>query len=96
MPLQAAVSIKPYGSKRSSTARMFDLSISGCCIVSAEPPRTGTQILIRIPGLEFWSGTVAWSREGAVGVEFHKPLHPAVVERYAHLYPAPDRPVLDS
>ena len=90
LPLQANVSIKRFGFSRSSKALMFDLSVKGCCIVSSEPLPTGTQILIRIPGLEFWSATVMWHREQAVGVEFHKPLHPAVVERYARFYPAPD------
>lgn len=90
--LQATVSVKPYGASRSSKARMFDLSVKGCCIVSGEILRTGTQILIRIPGLEFWPATVAWNREGAIGAEFHKPLHPAVVQHYAKFYPAPQGP----
>ena len=89
LPLQATVSIKRYGSRRSTRARMFDLSVKGCCVVTSEPLRTGTQVLIRIPGLEFWSATVAWRREEAVGIEFHKPLHPAVVEHYAQYFPAP-------
>lgn len=87
--LHAPVSIKLYGSTRSSPAQMFDLSMSGCCVVSEAPLRTGSQILVRIPGLKFRSATVAWRRGEVAGVEFHKPLHPTVVEEYARYYPTP-------
>ena len=90
MRLQAEVSVKPFGATRSSKALMFDLSLKGCCLVSEARLVTGTQVLVRIPGLAYWPATVAWRREEAVGVEFHKPLHPAVVENYAGSFPAAD------
>ena len=90
--LQAEVSVKPFGAARSSKALMFDLSPTGCCLVSDARLLTGTQVLVRIPGLAYWAATVAWRREEAVGVEFHKPLHPAVVEQYAGSFPAAEAP----
>ena len=74
---------------------MFDLSPAGCCLVSDARLLTGTQVLVRIPGLAYWAATVAWRREEAVGVEFHKPLHPAVVEQYAGSFPAAEAPPED-
>lgn len=93
LPVNAFVSLKQFGSSRSNRALMYDLSTKGCSLVTNMPLRTGGKILVRIPGLEFWSATVVWRREEAAGVEFEKPLHPAVVEHYAKFYPAPEEPV---
>jgi hypothetical protein len=93
--LQTPVSVKPFGAAQSSKALMFDLSPTGCCLVSEARLVTGTQVLVRIPGLPYWAATVAWRRDEAVGIEFHKPLHPAVVEQYAGSFPAPEGPAGD-
>lgn len=96
LPVNAFVSLKLYGSSRSSRALMYDLSTKGCSLVTNMKLRTGGKVLVRIPGLEFWSATVMWRREEAAGVEFEKELHPAVVEHYAKYYPAPEGPVDDA
>ena len=93
LPVNAFVSVKLFGSSRSNRALMYDLSTKGCSLVTKMTLRTGGNVLVRIPGLEFWSATVMWRREDAAGVEFEKPLHPAVVEHYAKFYPAPEEPV---
>ena len=86
--LRVAVSVRRYGAGKPSKALMFDLSATGCCIVWRGTLPLGTQLLIRIPGHEFRPATVAWCREEAAGLEFHKPLHPEVVERYAQSHPS--------
>ena len=43
----------------------------------------GTQIWLKLPGLEPKSGRVVWVEEGKAGCEFASPLHPADVELIA-------------
>ena len=83
-PPQAAPRARGAGGHQA--LRLLDLSTVGCRIATQAAIRTGTRLLIKIPGLEFWQGTVVWRRGHDAGVEFERELHPAIVERYAEVF----------
>jgi len=68
--------------------RTVDLTPQGARVEEAGPFPAGSQMWVRLPGLESQSGTVIWSRLGTTGVIFDRPLHPAV---YARFLPADSR-----
>ena len=86
-PIEVALVVNQPRMNRVIAAELFDLSPLGCRFLSEEPFEPGSQVLIRIDGLEDWPGTVAWSGLEGVGVDFHAPLEASVVEHYARLYP---------
>ena len=51
-------------------SRFFDLPV-------------GTDVWLRLPGLEACQAKVAWERGNHVGCAFERPLHPAVLEMIA-------------
>ncbi len=65
-----------------------DLSRNGCRLVSGglHLP-VGQGILLRPQGLQSLAAVVRWSMDGAIGVEFETPLHPAVVDHLCRLHP---------
>src|SRR5687768_17317092 len=73
-------------SGRKFTAELVELSCEGCRLLTREPIETGDQLLVTIAGLEQWPARVVWMRGKAVGAEFHQPLQPGVVTRYAEMF----------
>lgn len=59
---------------------LVDLSRHGCKIAIHFPLRLSERILLRIPGLEAIAAYVCWIEGFVAGVEFERPLHPAVLE----------------
>jgi hypothetical protein len=57
-----------------------NLSTRGCAVGSRESQRVGTRCWIILPTLEGWEARVAWSRGAQHGLDFSRPLHPAVAE----------------
>ena len=88
LPLNASAVVKRYQSGRRIRAQLCDLSDVGCKMISQEAVGMGTQLLIKMPGLEFWTATVAWRQGEVAGLQFQKPLHPAVVEHLAKHFEA--------
>ena len=62
--------------------RVIDISTHGCGFESRWPFREGMMALLYLPGLEPWAATIKWWEDGRGGVEFLRPLHPAVLDRY--------------
>jgi len=62
---------------------LTDISTDGCGFSSRWPFETGTRVFLGLPGLEPWVGSIAWYENGQGGVTFDRPLHPAVVKRFA-------------
>lgn len=87
LPIEVDVNVDHPRSRRRLTAELFDISPEGCRLVTAEPFDPSSQLLIRIAGLEPWPARVVWAKDGTVGVEFHKPINPAVVEHHARQFP---------
>ena len=62
---------------------LTDISTDGCGFSSRWPFEVGARVLLGLPGLETWPGTVVWYDEKQGGVSFDRPLHPAVAQRFA-------------
>lgn len=58
-----------------------DVSAEGCRIMGfALHVRPGSKVVVRPDGMEGLCGTVRWSGGQEAGVEFDRPLYPAVAE----------------
>ena len=60
--------------------RVHDLSCHGCKIEFVERPRMDERAWIRFEGLEPLDALVCWVDGFVAGVEFDRPIHPAVFE----------------
>jgi hypothetical protein len=78
----AAATLRPFRSG-SEPIRIVDMSTTGCGFESRWPFREGMTALLYLPGLEPWTATVKWWDDGRGGIEFVRPLHPAVADRFA-------------
>ena len=61
--------------------KLLDISTRGCRIETASLLHAGTNIWLKLPGLEAIYARVAWVRGVRAGCQFATPLHPAVVDR---------------
>ena len=59
---------------------LTNVSASGCCIVLIEECEKGEDVIARFPRLEPIGGVVRWTEGTTAGVEFARPIHPAVFE----------------
>ena len=63
-----------------AAAEVQDLSIKGFsarCDIALEP---GSNVWLKLPGLEPQNSRVVWYEDGKGGFEFSTPLHPATLE----------------
>jgi hypothetical protein len=68
-----------------SSVVIVDLSTHGCGFEATCHLETGARVWLKLPGLESWPARIAWAADGRGGLQFDRPLHDAVVERYARL-----------
>lgn len=59
--------------------RVIDLSTHGFRAECHLDLAVGTDIWLRLPGLEAWHATVAWQEGYVIGCAFERPLHAAVL-----------------
>lgn len=64
--------------RTSEISTLYELSTHGCKVRLKSHLVVGQHIWIKLPTLESWSGRVAWMNESFAGIEFDRPLHPAV------------------
>jgi PilZ domain-containing protein len=62
------------------TVQMLDLSIHGFRAATHLELVPGTDIWLKLPGLESLHARVVWMRGHLLGGEFVRPLHPAVLD----------------
>ena len=62
------------------TVQIMDLSTDGFRVASHLDLAVGTDVWLRLPGLEPSHGRVVWSDNNLLGCVFVRPLHPAVVD----------------
>jgi|SRR5687768_9129377 hypothetical protein len=62
------------------TIQLLDLSTNGFRAATHLELETGTDVWLRLPGLESLHARVVWMRGHLLGGEFVRPLHPAVLE----------------
>ena len=64
-----------------------DISPEGCRIMGyALNIRPDTKVVVRPAGMEGLCGTVRWAGRYEAGIEFERPLHPAVAEHMHRSY----------
>lgn len=79
LPVAAEVQLRSPGNL-SQTVRIRDLSMTGCCIDLINRVRLNESLWIKFPGLEALECFVCWEKDFVAGVEFVRPLHPAVMD----------------
>ena len=62
------------------TVQILDLSITGFRATTHLELMPGTDIWLKLPGLESLHSRVVWMRGHLLGSEFMRPLHPAVLQ----------------
>jgi hypothetical protein len=62
------------------TVQILDLSTHGFRAATHLELNVGTDIWLKLPGLETWHSRVVWMRGHLVGCAFVRPLHPAVLQ----------------
>ncbi|HZF95908.1 MAG TPA: PilZ domain-containing protein [Allosphingosinicella sp.] len=62
------------------SVQIADLSTNGFRVATHLELQSGTDVWLRLPGLEPCHARVAWNRGHFVGCEFVRPLHPAVLQ----------------
>lgn len=77
--LAAEVSLRRSG-QHNYRANVFDISQHGCKVEFIERPQLDEVVWVKFAGLEALEATVCWADEFSVGVEFQRPVHPAVYE----------------
>lgn len=65
-----------------------DCSPQGCCINLLDRVALDETLWIKLPGIESIEAYVCWTRDFVAGVEFIKPLHPAVFDMLIKRFPA--------
>lgn len=65
-----------------------NLSCYGCMLsMKRHVLKLGQIVMVRLESLEGFQAVVRWTREDSAGVEFLRPLHPAVVDHQARHNP---------
>ena len=62
------------------SVQIADLSTNGFRVATHLQLEPGTDVWLRLPGLEPCHARAVWCREHHVGCEFVRPLHPAVLQ----------------
>lgn len=61
--------------------QVIDISENGCKLdLFGTAVERGQSVTIKLGDMESWAGTVRWVNGQIVGVQFHMPLHSAIVD----------------
>jgi len=82
VPLELGAGLRQRGASGVSV-QVMDLSTHGFRAATHLELPVGADVWLRLPGLEPYHATVAWSKGHFIGCAFERPLHPAVVEMIA-------------
>lgn len=77
--LAGEVSLRRAGQMQYQVS-VFDVSEHGCKVEFVEKPRLDEHVWLKFDGLEALEATVCWVDGFAVGLEFARPIHPAVFD----------------
>jgi hypothetical protein len=75
--LEAEVSLRRSG-QNNYRANVHDVSQEGCKVEFVERPSLDETVWVKFEGLEALEAMVCWVEGFAAGLEFQKPVHPAV------------------
>jgi hypothetical protein len=79
VPIEIGAGLRQRGASGVSI-QVMDLSIHGFRAATHLDLPPGTDVWLRLPGLEPFHANVAWAKGHFVGCRFERPLHPAVLE----------------
>ena len=79
MPVTLGAGLRQRGAS-GVTIQVVDLSTHGFRATTHLQLEVGTDVWLRLPGLESCHATVAWSKGNLIGCAFERPLHPAVFD----------------
>lgn len=79
VPLRADISFRRQGDHRYPVT-ITDFSAEGCRLEAPIKVNPGDPVWIKLPGLKSIEGVARWVDNWTVGVEFDRPLHPAVFD----------------
>jgi PilZ domain len=77
--LSAEITLRRAGQSR-YRVKILDASPLGCKAEFVERPQLDEHVWVKFEGLEALEAYVCWVRGFEVGLEFEKPIHPAVFE----------------
>lgn len=64
--------------------KLFDASAYGCKCEFIDRPRIKEQLWVKFDGLEALEAMVCWVESSSIGLEYVRPMHPAVFDMLAH------------
>jgi hypothetical protein len=79
IPLRADIDFRRTGENR-WRVNILDFSPQGCRVELPVRVNLKDTIWISLPGLEALQGQICWVKDWVAGVEFNRPLHPAVFD----------------
>ena len=80
IPVDFDAGLRPRGGTAPVSVHILDLSTHGFRIDSLLDLAVGSDVWLRLPGLEPCHAKVAWSDGYVSGCRFERPLHPAVLD----------------
>ena len=69
--------------------QIMDLSTDGFRATTHLQLEKGSDVWLRLPGLEPYHAKVMWSKGAFIGCAFERPLHPAVLDMIVRKSPGP-------
>lgn len=69
--------------------QILDLSTDGFRATTHLQLEKGSDVWLRLPGLEPYHAKVMWSKGAFIGCAFERPLHPAVLDMVVRKRPGP-------
>ena len=79
VPIEMGAGLRQRGASGVSV-QIMDLSTHGFRAATHLDLEVGTDVWLRLPGLEASHAKVAWQKGFMVGCKFERPLHPAVLD----------------
>jgi hypothetical protein len=82
-PVSVGAGLASANDRPGAPVIVVDLSTHGCGLEVAGHCEVGARVWLKLPGLESWPSRIAWAQGDRAGLSFDRPLHQAVVDRYA-------------
>lgn len=82
-PVSLGAGLARANDRPAAPVTVVDLSTHGCGIELAGHCEPGARVWLKLPGLESWASRIVWAEGNRAGLSFDRPLHQAVVDRYA-------------
>ena len=79
VPVELGAGLRQRGAS-GVTVQIMDLSTDGFRVATHLELFPGTQVWLRLPGLEPCHAQVMWAEGHYIGCAFERPLHPAVLQ----------------